>query len=82
MSLRLISYIAATGKCIDRMQWYTVIAVCQPDAGGECVCGASISKVSGQEQCILQIYSYSIAAIAGVWRQGDDKRPDCGVIML
>ena len=28
-------------------------------AGGESVCGASISKVSGQEQCILQIYSYS-----------------------
>ena len=39
-------------KCIDRMQWY------KTGAGGECVCGASISKVSGQEQCILQIYSY------------------------
>ena len=63
-------------KCIDKMPWY------KTSAGGESVCGASISKVSGQEQCILQIYSYSSYSSYSEAREGDDKRPDCGVIML
>ena len=70
----MISYIILRLLASVLIEWH------KPGAWCESVCGGSISKVSGQNN-VFSRYT-AIAGGGGKAREGDDKRPDCGVITL